>query len=70
MDKELIRAKIVATEKLFLRYKNRQKKNFLEAIELIKAEPCQVQRKELIDFIFADKVDEVIEYYVRKEYLK
>ena len=70
MEKDIIRAKIVATEKLFVRYKNKQRKNFLEAIELIKAELDMDKRKELVDYLFADEVDEVIEYHVRKEYLK
>jgi hypothetical protein len=70
VEKDIIRAKIVATEKLFVRYKNKQRKNFLEAIELIKAELDMDKRKELVDYLFADEVDEVIEYHVRKEYLK
>jgi hypothetical protein len=37
---------------------------------LFEAETNEEKRKELIDYLFADKVEEVFEYHFRTEYLK
>jgi hypothetical protein len=41
-----------------------------EVIKLLKDEPDINKRKEIIDVVFADKVEEVMEYFFRREYLK
>jgi hypothetical protein len=69
MDKELIRAMIVADEKRLQRAIKQKQKSCREAIKLLQATDID-KRLELIDYLFADKVEEVIEFHLRKNYEK
>lgn len=61
------RAKLVSCRKQFNRLLKQMQSASKEAIELVNAESDLKKRGELIDFLFADNVNEVIEYHLRKE---
>ena len=67
MDKELIRAKLVAENKRIERAWAKQRNNCKEAVKLIQSTDVD-KRLELIDYLFADGVEEVVEHFCRKNY--
>ena len=67
MDKELIRAKLVADNKRIERAWAKQRNNCKEAVKLIQSTDVD-KRLELIDYLFADGVEEVVEHFCRKNY--
>lgn len=67
MEKDQIRAMIVADEKRLQRAFKQKQKSCREAIKLVQATDID-KRLEMIDYLFADKVEEVIEFYLRKNY--
>jgi hypothetical protein len=69
-NKEQLRNVLVDCRKKLDKQFERQRKACLQAIVLLDAETDKDKRKELIDYLFADKVEEVFEYHFRKEYLK
>lgn len=70
MEKDLIRARLVAQKSVFDRYLKAHRALCNEAVKVIQAESDMDKRKELIDYFFAGGIDEVIENHVKKEYLK
>jgi hypothetical protein len=69
MEKEQIRAMIVAGEQKVQQAFEEKQKSCREAIKLLQATEID-KRLELIDYLFADKVEEVIEFHLRKKYVK
>lgn len=67
MDKELIRARLVADNKRIERAWAKQRNNCKEAVKLIQSTDVD-KRLELIDYLFADGVEEVVEHFCRKNY--
>lgn len=67
MDKKLIKAKLVANKKIMERAIKQQQLTSREAIKLLQATGID-KRLELIDYLFADNVNDVVEYYARKNY--
>jgi len=62
-----LRDKLVSNYNKHTAFIEKHQKLCKKAIELIKAEPDKVKREKIIDFVFADKVEEVIEYHLRKD---
>jgi hypothetical protein len=70
MNKEIIRTGLVAQQQIFEQYLKDHRALCKEAVKVIEAESDMEKRKELIDYFFAGGIDDVIEYHVKKEYLK
>ena len=58
---------MVADDKKFKLAIKRKQKSCREAVKLLQATDID-KRLELIDYLFADVAEEVIEFYVRKNY--
>jgi len=69
MDIQLIRARLVATKSSIDRLQERQTALCKEAIKIIQSEPDLAKRKEMIDYLFADNVEDVLEHHIRKNFL-
>ena len=67
MDKLQIRARLTADSQRIERAVKQMQNSCREAIKLLQSTDVD-KRLELIDYLFADKVDEVIEYHLRKNY--
>jgi hypothetical protein len=67
MEKDLIKARLIADNKQIERAWAKQRKTCKEAIKLVQSTDVD-KRLELIDYLFADKVDELIEFHLRKNY--
>lgn len=64
-----IRANLLENKEKHLAFLKTHRELCKKAIAIIATEPDKTKRKALIDFLFANEVDEVIEFHVRKEYL-
>ena len=67
MEKDQIRARLVADRKRIERAFTQQRNSCREAIKMVQSTKVD-ERLALIDYLFADGVEEVIEYHLRKNY--
>lgn len=67
--KEILREKLVKNEESLQVLFALSRLYVKESIVLVEAETDMVKRKELIDYLYADEMEVVMEYHIRKNYL-
>ena len=70
MEASEIRKKYVKLDEEISELRIQQRGLAQEVKTLLDKEEDQAKRKDIIDFIFKDKVEEVLEYYFRKTYIE
>ena len=67
--KEILREKLVKNNESLQVLFDLSRVYVKESIALVEAETDMVKRKELIDYLYADEMEVVMEYHIRKNYL-
>ena len=70
IDKELLRERILSTRKNIKKFQDTEKSLFIQVIKMLKDEQSKEKRKEIIDYVFADKLDDNLENFLREDFLK